>query len=268
MAAYRNHNDFLGRLRLEAENLTLLRIDISNWRDFATLPPHVDAVVHIAGVSTAAGVSIDDMLAVNVTGARNVQRYAVRAGVRKFIYASSLSIHGRIETDVVDEHTPINDPEPYGATKYLGERMLASVADTIPTVAIRLPGVLGSGAHRAWIPSVVETLVAGKEVSIYNPNAGFNNAVHVSDLSKFVTTILLGQGWRGFSAFPVGASGKMTILEVVHLLRETLGSASKLCENNIIKPSFLIDSTCAVQCFGYVPTPIDVLLMRYLEDLL
>lgn len=248
-------------------NLTLIQLDISNEVGFDRLPSLIDAVVHVAGVSTMLGVSIDDMLAVNVTGTRNVQRYAMRAGARKFVYTSSLSIHGRIKTGVIDEHTPINDPDPYGATKYLGESMLASVADTIPTVAIRLPGVLGSGAHRAWIPSVVETLVAGKEVSIYNPNAGFNNAVHVSDLSKFVTAILLGQGWRGFSAFPVGAAGQMTIFEVVRLLREKLGSESKLREINVTKPSFLIDSTRAVESFGYVPTRIDVMLMRYLEDL-
>lgn len=268
IATYRNHNDFLERLCLEAKNLILLQIDISNWRNFSMLPSHVDAVVHIAGISDTAGASIDDMLAVNVTGVRNAQRYALQAGARKFIYTSSLSIHGKIEATLVDEHTAINDPDTYGATKYLGERILASAADILPTIAIRLPGVLGSGAHRAWIPTLVERLIAGNDASIYNPNAEFNNAVHVSDLSKFITQLLLGDGWRGFSAFPVGASGVMTILEIVHLLRETLGSVSKICEYDAVKPSFLIDSKYATDRFGFVPTQIDVMLKRYLDDLL
>jgi nucleoside-diphosphate-sugar epimerase len=269
VATYRSANPGLMEALVSCSpTLELVQLDISDEIGFDRLPSSIDAVVHIAGVSAMPEVSTDDMLAVNVTGTRNVQRYAVRAGARKFIYSSSLSIHGRIDAAVVDEHTPINDPEPYGATKYLGERILASLDDTIPTVAIRLPGVLGPGAHRAWIPSLVESLVAGEDVSIYSPNAAFNNAVHVSDLSGFIIQLLLRRNWRGFAAFPVGAAGKMTILEVVHLLRVKLGSRSKVCDRHVIKPSFLIDSTCAVDCFGYVPTRIAIMLMRYLEDLL
>jgi nucleoside-diphosphate-sugar epimerase len=269
IATYRSANrELIEGLMSYSPTLELVQLDISDEIGFDRLPSSIDAVVHIAGVSPMPEVSIDDMLAVNVTGTRNVQRYAARAGARKFIYSSSVSIHGRIDAAAVDEHTPINDPEPYGATKYLGERILASFDDTIPTVAIRLPGVLGPGAHRAWIPTLVDRLVAGEDVSIYSPDAAFNNAVHVSDLSGFIIQLLLRQNWQRFSAFPIGAAGKMTILEVVQLLRVKLGSTSTLCDRHVIKPSFLIDSTSAVDCFGYVPTRIDVMLMRYLEDLL
>ena len=269
LATYRTaKRSLIESLAADSPNLELVQLDISDESGFDKLPQSIDAIVHVAGVSVMSRGSIDDMLAVNVTGTRNVQRYAMRAKARKFIYTSSLSIHGQIKIGVVNEHTPIYDPDTYGATKYLGERLLAEMADTIPTIAIRLPGVLGSGAHRAWIPSLVERLIAGNDVSIYSSNAGFNNAVHVSDLSRLIAQILLNHNWRGFAAFPVGAAGKMTIFEVASLLRDKLGSESKLYEKNISKPSFMIDSACATKYFGYVPTKINRILTRYIEDVL
>jgi nucleoside-diphosphate-sugar epimerase len=269
LATYRTANHSLFQaLETVSPNLKLIQLNSFNEVELDKLPPLIDAVVHLAGVSTMSGASIDDMLNVNVMGTLNLQRYAMRAGACKFIYASSLSIHGKIKSGVVDEHTPVNDPDPYGATKYLGERLLASAAGTMPTVAIRLPGVLGCGAHRAWIPTLVERLVSGGEVSVYSPNAEFNNAVHVSDLSSLIVQVLLNKVWHGYFAFPVGASGKMNILEVIDFFREGLNSDSKLCVVKEIKPSFLIDSTFAVETFGYVPTRIDVILQRYLENIL
>ncbi len=268
IATYRTaHRELIETIESESR-LELFQLDISEQGGFDKLPSSIDAVVHVAALPGMSGVSIDDMLAVNVTGTRHVQRYALQAGARKFIYASSLSIHGKIENDRVDEQTPINDPDVYGTTKYLGERLLAATADAMPTVAIRLPGVLGSGAHRAWIPTLVEKLLAGTEVSIYSPNAAFNNAVHVNDLSQFIIQIILEQDWQGFAAFPVGASTKSTILEIVNCLREKLSSVSTLDENHVTKSSFLIDSTYAVEHFGYVPTRMDLMLTHYLRDLL
>jgi nucleoside-diphosphate-sugar epimerase len=267
VATYRTaKRSLIEALAADSPNLELVQLDISDESGFDKLPRSIDAIVHVAGVSVMPGISIDDMLAVNVTGVRNVQRYAMRARASKFIYTSSLSIHGQITAAVVNEHTPINAPDTYGATKYLGERLLAEVADTMPTIAIRLPGVLGSGAHRAWIPTLVEKLVASNDVSIYSPNAKFNNATHVSDLSRFIIQILFNHDWRGFSAFPVGAAESMTILEIASLLHDKLGSGSILRESNLVKPSFTIDSSFASSHFGYVPSRIDAMIVQYLDD--
>jgi nucleoside-diphosphate-sugar epimerase len=248
-------------------NLELIQLDLLDEIGFDRLPSTVDAVVHVAGVSASPNISNEHMVAMNVAGTRNVQRYATGAGACKFIYCSSLSIHGSINTGIVDEFTPIITPTLYGATKYMGERILAEVSDYLPTIAIRLPGVLGPGAHRAWIPTLVDKLVSSENVSIHSPNASFNNAVHVNDLSKFIIQVLRKQSWQGFAAFPIGAAGEMTIFEIAHFLQKRLASTSRLLEVDSPRQPFLIDSIYAVKHFGYVPTPIDMLLLHYLDDL-
>jgi nucleoside-diphosphate-sugar epimerase len=268
VATYRSDNQHQFESQLaNFRTLELIQLDLLEEIGFDRLPSTVDAVVHVAGVSAAPNISNDQMLAINVAGTRNVQRYATRAKACKFIYCSSLSIHGIVNSGIVDERTPIFDPTLYGATKYLGERILEEVSDCLPTIAIRLPGVLGPGAHRAWIPTLVDKMVSSEDVSIHSPNAGFNNAVHVHDLSKFIIQVLRKQSWHGFAAFPIGAAGEMTISEIAHLLQNRLASTSRLLEVDSTRQPFVIDSIYAVKHFGYVPTPIETLLLHYLDDL-
>ena len=263
-ATYRTANGFLERLRASSGNLTLCRIDISQKDEFAALPSSIAAVVHIAGVSTEAGISLDSMLDANVAGTRNVQRYALDAGATKLIFASSMMVHGRIEVAVVDSRTPVISPGTYGASKLLGERILASTSDRLPVVALRLPGVLGFGAHRAWLPTVLNKLRQGQKVEIFNPDAQFNNAADVKHVSRFVLHLLLEHKWDGFSVLPIAADGMMSIREIVVRMRETLKSVSKISVINSTRPSFIISSELARE-FGYCAAAIGTVIDDYLE---
>ena len=268
IATYRTANPgLLDALAGRRPDMRTIQLDLLDDAEFDRLPPSIDAVVHVAGASPGEA-TLDDILNVNVAGTRNVQRYAMRAGAQKFIYTSSISVHGSIKVGIVDHSTAVNDPEPYGATKYLGERLLASGASTIPTVSIRLPSVIGSGAQRAWIPTIVERLISGTDVPFYNPTAAFNNAVHVGELSALVLRILLNQDWRGHIAFPIGLSEPIEIQEVINILRKALNSKSQLLRKSEVKPSFIIDSSLAAEVFGYVPARTDETLRQYVEDIL
>lgn len=135
--------------------LALVPLDVALPGGFDALGP-ADAIVHVAGVSAADGVSSDEILACNVDGARNVIAYGQAVGAARIVYASTLSVHGQISEPEVDERTPVRDPDVYGASKHLAERLFAEAAGRLPCVAIRLPGVLGPGAHRAWLPTMAE----------------------------------------------------------------------------------------------------------------
>jgi UDP-glucose 4-epimerase len=227
------------------------------------LPHSIDAVLHVAGISQTNGTA-DDILACNVAGARNLQRYALEAGAAKAIYTSTLSIHGRIVEPVVTENTVSVEPDLYGASKLLGERLFAATADRLPAVAIRLPGVLGPGAHRAWIPTTLEKIRQGREIAIYNPEGQFNNAAHVDDLGAFVAG-LLRDDWSGFHAFPVGAKGAITIAGVIERLSAGMPQpAMRIMQE--ARNSFLISSEYATGMFGYRPMEIGAMLDKYVSE--
>jgi nucleoside-diphosphate-sugar epimerase len=264
-ATFRTPHSGLDELQSLSARLTLVRLDLADESSYGTLPSSVEAVIHVAGVSTTPEVSLDDMLSCNVIGGRNVLRYALSANARKLICTSTLSVHGRIEANVVTEATRIIDPDVYGASKLLAERMFAAVADRLPTAAIRLPGVIGRGAHRAWLPTMLQRIRAGQELTIYNPDAPFNNAAHIDDLGYLVSE-LLRRDWAGFHAFPVGAAGSITVSGAVERLMAGIARVPVRI-GRAPQRGFTISSDYAVNAFGYRPMDIGAILDRYAAEL-
>jgi nucleoside-diphosphate-sugar epimerase len=264
-ATYRSNDFVVERLRSEVQNLDFVRLNLAHEPDYRRLPKKVDSIVHVAGVSTMPGISVDDILACNVVGARNLLNYARSAHASCLVLASTLSVHGQVEGPIVDEMTPVREPDLYGVSKYLAERLFAAEAHWLPCAAIRLPGVLGEGAHRAWIPTLLDRMRRDQDILVYNPDSMFNNAAHVSDLCNLIVN-LLRQQWLGFHGFPVGADGQVTIAELVRILLARTGTRSNITEGKALKKPFTISSRYAKEHFGYAPMDIEEMVSKYVSE--
>jgi nucleoside-diphosphate-sugar epimerase len=234
-----------------------LRGDLS---DVARLPDRYDAVVHAAATSPAPGVTTDRIVRDNVEGTRRLILQAQSAGAQSFVFCSSMDVYGTVSETEVNEKTPIRDPNTYGMTKLIGERLLA--ASDLSTVSLRLPAVIGPGAKRNFLATVAARLQAGAPITISNPNADYNNAVHCADIATLVAR-LLRDGWNGDDVLVLGAAGRTTVRGAVERLREHLGSRSLI---EICPPSnspFLLSSKRAIENYGYAPMEIGALLKRF-----
>jgi nucleoside-diphosphate-sugar epimerase len=83
----------------------------------------VDAVVHLAGIATEA--AWDDILATNIDGTYRVLDAARRAGVGRFVFASSnhaVGYYPRDRAPAADDALPAPDTY-YGVSKVLGEAL-------------------------------------------------------------------------------------------------------------------------------------------------
>jgi nucleoside-diphosphate-sugar epimerase len=229
------------------------------------LPQGVQAVVHAAATSPAPGVTDADMVRDNVVATRRLLAQAETAGVTTFIYLSSLSIHGEVTGTELDETTPIVNPDTYGLTKLLGERMLAALAPKMRGLAIRLPGVLGRDSVRNWLTEVLAAARDGRDITVFNAAAPFNNAAHVDDLAAFVAHAIADQSWRGFAAVPVGAGGMTSVGEAVAILVDGAGARSRILDRGTRRPCFTISSEAAL-ARGYRPQEITAMLRRFVAE--
>jgi nucleoside-diphosphate-sugar epimerase len=241
-------------------NVTVLQGDLAAE---PALPDHVDAIVHAAASSPAPGTS-PDLVRDNVVATRRLIDYAKRAGARKMIFLSSLSVHGAINADRVDETTGFAEPDEYGRTKRAGEELLGAER-ALASIAIRLPGVIGRGSVRNWLTQVMEAARQGRAIRLFNPYAPFNNAVHVADLGRFVLG-LLQRDWRGFDALPIGAAGMTTAMKAVTLLVDAFGARSRIEVDPAPRRGFTISSERAIARYGYAPMEITAMLARFAEE--
>lgn len=254
-----------GRLREGTERLGQLSIVMGDLSGDLILPDKIDAVVHTAARSPLPGIKTADLVRDNVQATRNLVLYAKRAGVSRFIYFSSISIYGRIEAPVVDELTPIHDPDAYGLTKRMGEELLAVEPGSFCSLTIRLPGIIGVGSVRNWLTEVLTAAREGREISVFNPEAPFNNAVHIADLVRF-TLGMLDREWDGADVVTLGAAGQIAVGDAVQLLVDAFGSRSRIRYETTQKRSFLISSARARDRYGYDPMEISDMLRLFASE--
>lgn len=115
-----------GRTPKTSEQEKVLRkADLTDIDAVDELMDGVDTVVHLAGASDP-GAAWGSVLDANIVGMRNVLEAARRAGVRRFVFASSNHAMGMYDRDEQWPVHPTTMPRPdslYGVSKVFGEAL-------------------------------------------------------------------------------------------------------------------------------------------------
>jgi UDP-glucose 4-epimerase len=119
--------------------------DLARPSNMAQALADADAVIHSAGIAHAmSGVPEDDYRALNTEGTIALARAAQRAGVRRFVFLSSIRAQcGPTAETVLTEETPPQPTDAYGRSKLAAEQGLAGL--DLDWVALRPVIVYGPG---------------------------------------------------------------------------------------------------------------------------
>jgi len=156
----------------------------------------VNSVVHLAArVHVMQETDADPLAAfraVNTQGTINLARQAVSAGVKRFIYLSSIKVNGEKTTDspfYADDQPEPQDP--YAISKFEAEQQLLALGKEtgLEVVIIRPPLVYGPGVKGNF-----SRLIKLVDKSLPLPLAGINNIrslVNIQNLCSLIQTCLV-----------------------------------------------------------------------------
>ncbi|MDO5662156.1 MAG: UDP-glucose 4-epimerase GalE [Brachybacterium sp.] len=176
----------------------------------------------------------------NIAGLANVLAACENAGVRDVVFSSSAAVYGMPDVDIVTEDLAPQPINPYGATKYVGEWMLADAerAHDMRTVALRYFNVAGAGAPELadtqvmnLVPIVLDALANGKTPKVFGDDYDtpdgtcIRDYVHVLDLADAHLAALdyLRGGERPHRVFNVGTGTGSSVLEVIEAIARAKG---------------------------------------------
>jgi nucleoside-diphosphate-sugar epimerase len=146
----------------------------------------IDVMLHCAARTGPWGPQ-RDYDAVNVVGLGHLLLAAQRAGVRRIVHVSSVTVHGNDLRGRGDETSPLRvEPNPYNRSKIAGEQLVERLVRTAaaPITVVR-PGWIYGAGDRSSFGRIVETVRCGRMVQI---GRGTNHLplIDVSDAARGV----------------------------------------------------------------------------------
>jgi len=200
--------------------------DLSEPLVLERLPRQVDAVVHLAQSDFyhAFPKRVEDMVAVNVASTVRLLDYARTAGARCFLSASTGGVYGRAERPFV-ETDPADSADFYAATRRAAELLTFSYSKLLRTVVFRFFFVYGPGQQGMLVPTLMERLVKGEEVTVQG-NPGLRiSPTHVSDAVRAIEAALLGDA---SGVFNVAGDEATTITQLVEIMSAVAGVEARI----------------------------------------
>ena len=240
---------WFGNKLKEDKNLTNIKADIRNLSgDF--VDKNTYAVIHLANIANDPSVELDQTLSweVNVLAAKNLIEKSIKAGVKKFIYASSGSVYGIKTEKNVTEDLDLVPISTYNKTKMVCERLLLSYRDKIDVYIVRPATVCGLSPRMRFDVSVnMLTLQAlkNKQITIMGGNQTRPN-IHINDMIRVYEHILVNDidqgiynaGFENISILDLGNKIKNKVDCEIKIIESNDPRSYRQCSDKLIQTGF------------------------------
>lgn len=191
-----------------------------------------DLVIHLAAFGSVVG-SVEDPVAnfeVNVRGTFEMLRGAARAGIERFVFASTGGAIMGGQQPPVDEDSLPWPISPYGASKLAGEAYLHAFAGSfgIRPVALRFANVYGpySSHKQGVVTRFIRAATTGGAFEIYGDGSASRDFLHVDDLCRGI----IAAAGAGLSDVVVHLASEQetTIDDLALLIAELAGADAQI----------------------------------------
>ena len=223
----RNIDEFLSH-----PNYEFIKGDIKDLAACQKACEGVDYIFHeAAGASVPGSVEMPLFYADNnIMGTVNMLEAATKAGVKKFVFASSSAVYGDGEKLPKIEGEEGRLLSPYAVTKWADEEYAKqyNMFYNLDTYGLRYFNVFGrrqdpEGAYAAVIPKFLQALMAGQQPTINGDGTQSRDFTYIDNVIEANFRAALAPSSAAGEAYNIAYGGRDNLLDIYKLLTEVLG---------------------------------------------
>jgi len=211
--------------------------DLTVNADWSAALQDVEVVVHAAArahvLKEIVSEPLDEFRKTNVAGTLNLARQAVTAGVKRFVFISSIGVNGNQNDRPFTEDGLVNPVEPYAVSKMEAEEGLWQIAreSGMDVVIIRPPLVYGPNA-----PGNFGHLMRAIDRGIPLPLGAINNKRSLVSLDNLVDLIVtcIDHPAAANQTFLAGDGEDLSTTELLRRMAKAMGRSARLIPVPII----------------------------------
>jgi dihydroflavonol-4-reductase len=194
--------------------------DISGLADCLT---GCDVVFHAAAIRDRWGSSPEDYYRVNVQGTSKLLKASV-GRVKRFVYVSSVGVHGYPGAPGIDESYPIAPgmkKKNYHGSKAVAESEVMAFASEMEVVSIRPTITYGPGDQDGMLTRLISLLVSGKFIRI----GSGKNHLHLTYITDIIEGLFLAALHPAASgqAFIIAGPESISSGDLIRMIETCLG---------------------------------------------
>ena len=217
---------------------------------------------------------MDSILNDNIDLAMRVSDLVREFNPQILVFLSSVSVYGKITSEILHLESPYNHPDKYGCSKLISEELLKSVcvANNTQAICLRIPGTVGKESYGNIISRIGAHLLNAdqKRLRLCNQNKLFNNILTIDPLYDFISeVVILNRIEARTKTLILASQDPINFGEVVELMCNKLNvSFSKYIEwFESESNSFFIDISEAVS-HNYFPLSTQESISDFCDELL
>lgn len=162
----------------------------------------------------------------NVLGTVSLLKECARAGIKKFIFASSMAVYGSSATLPLGEDSGLSPESPYGTGKLAGESYLRQISSHCGFEGVVLRYFNTYGPRQTFTPYVglitifITRLLQGKPPVIFGKGTQVRDFVHVRDVAEANLQAMMKANHG--AVINVGTGVGTSVSEIAYLLLNKL----------------------------------------------
>ncbi len=226
--------------------------DLDPWLD------GVEAVIHEAAMAglMRSWTDLELYASCNVLATNRLIEAATRAGVQRFVLASTSSVYGREALGAEDQ--PLEPSSPYGITKLASEKLVLAhiTASGLPATIVRYFSIYGPRQRPDMAYHLfTEAMLDGRPITVFGDGEQTRSNTYIDDAVRG-TILALQRGAVG-GIYNLGGGKTISLNEAIALIAEHVG-AEPVIDRQPARPGdqrhTSADTTRARDALGYAPT--------------